>query len=113
MEIRDVKWFSPALQKEMHLKIYGSGEVPVLAFPTGEAMCDNFENFGMIETLAPDIDSGHIQVFTVDSVDSETWTNIWGDKEWRAERQEAARIAQESVSIDVEEMACRTARSLL
>lgn len=89
MEIRDVRWFSPALQREMNIKVYGSGEVPILVFPTTEAMCDNFENFGMIETLMPDIDSGHIQLYCVDSVDSETWANIWGDKEWRAERQES------------------------
>ncbi|MBR2214212.1 MAG: esterase family protein [Selenomonadaceae bacterium] len=89
MESREVKWLSHALQKEMHLRIYGSGEVPMLAFPTGEALCDNFENFGMIDTLAPDIDSGHVQLFTVDTIDSETWTNIWGDRERRAERQEA------------------------
>jgi len=82
--------FSQALQKEMHLLIYGDAQgYPILVFPTQDAMCDNFENFGMIGTLADFIESGRIQLFCVDTVDAETWSNIWGDKPWRADRQEA------------------------
>lgn len=89
MERRDVQWYSPRLQMNMRVKIYGSAVgVPFLAFPTEEAMSDNFENFGMIDTLAPALESQQIQLYCVDSVDSETWSNLWGDKAWRAQRQE-------------------------
>jgi len=73
----------------MRLRVYGSKGVPVLVFPTQDSMCDNFENFGMIDTLHVFIDSGSIQLFCVDTVDSESWSNQWGDKEWRSRRQEA------------------------
>ena len=51
-------------------------------------MSDNFENFGMIEAMADDLARGRIQLFCVDTVDTETWSNIWGNKVWRAQRQE-------------------------
>lgn len=72
----------------MTIKIYGFGGVPILIFPTQDAMSDNFENFGMIDTLDDFIKRGKIQLFCVDTVDTETWSNVWGDKVWRANRQE-------------------------
>ena len=88
MNRQDSCWFSSNLQKNMNIRVYGSGEVPFLVFPSQGAMCDNFENFGMIDVLAGEIDSGRIQLFCVDSVDEESWSNLWGDVEWRAQRQE-------------------------
>ena len=73
----------------MTIKTYGAGGLPILVFPTQDAMSDNFENFGMIDTLKDFIDGGAIQLFCVDTVDQETWSNIWGDKVWRAARQES------------------------
>ena len=88
MNKKDTCWFSPNLQRDMNVKVYGHTGLPLLVFPTQNAMSDNFENFGMIETLADEINRGNIQLFCVDTVDSETWSNVWGDKEWRAQRQE-------------------------
>ena len=70
MNKQEVGWFSPSLHRDMRVRVYGSGEVPFLVFPTQAAMSDNFENFGMIDALTEDIDSGRIQLFCVDSVDS-------------------------------------------
>ncbi|MBQ1511300.1 MAG: esterase family protein [Selenomonadaceae bacterium] len=88
MNKQEVSWFSPSLHKDMRIRVYGSGEVPFLVFPTQAAMSDNFENFGMIDALVGDIDSGRIQLFCVDSVDEESWLNLWGDLYGRAQRQE-------------------------
>ena len=73
----------------MTVKTYGERGVPFLIFPTQDAMSDNFENFGMIDTLASFIDGGQIKLFCVDTIDIETWSNIYGDKIWRAARQES------------------------
>ncbi|MBR3622078.1 MAG: esterase [Selenomonadaceae bacterium] len=89
MERQEVTFISQNLHKEMNIYVYGGGEVPMIVFPTQCAMRDNWENFGMIETLAPDIESGRIQLFTVDSVDDESFMNLWGDMDYRAIRQEA------------------------
>ncbi len=82
-------WYSKNLRRNMNVKIYGVGGVPFLIFPTQDAMSDNFENFGMIDTLKDFIERGQIQLFCVDTVDIETWSNIYGDKDWRAARQES------------------------
>lgn len=89
MEKQYVSRFSNNLQHNMGIRIYGQGGTPVLVFPTQDAMSDNFENFGMIDTLADYLDRGRIQLFCVDTVDIETWSNVWGDKDWRAGHQEA------------------------
>ena len=81
--------FSNNLQKDMTITIYGEGGLPILIFPTQDAMSDNFENFGMIETLKNFLDSKQIQLFCADTVDFESWSNSYGDKFWRANRQES------------------------
>ena len=87
--MENISWFSENLRRDMNVKIYGYGGLPLLIFPTQDAMSDNFENFGMIDTLKNFIDGGKIQLFCVDTVDTETWSNIFGDKVWRANRQES------------------------
>ena len=84
-----ISWYSERLQRDMSIRIYGDKGTPVLVFPTQDAMSDNFENFGMIDTLSGYLNEGRIQLFCVDTVDTETWSNVWGDKGWRASRQEA------------------------
>ena len=84
-----ISWYSERLQRDMSIRIYGDKGTPVLVFPTQDAMSDNFENFGMIDTLSGYLNEGRIQLFCVDTVDTETWSNVWGDKVWRANRQEA------------------------
>ena len=59
----------------MKIKIYGHGGAPILVFPTQDAMSDNFENFGMVETLKNFLDGGQIQLFCVDTVDAESWSD--------------------------------------
>ena len=81
-------WFSKNLRRDMNISIYGHGGAPILVFPTQDAMSDNFENFGMVETLKNFLDGGQIQLFCVDTVDAESWSDTWGDKVSRAARQE-------------------------
>ena len=83
----DECWFSRNLQRDMSIGIYGNGGEPILVFPTQDAMSDNFENFGMIETLEPYLSAGKIQLSCADTVDVETWSNVWGNKVRRAARQ--------------------------
>ena len=80
--------YSWILDKDMRIIIYGHGGMPLLGFPTQNSMANNYEDFGMIDQLADFIEDGRIQLFTVDSVDLESWSLHEGDKEWRAARQE-------------------------
>jgi esterase/lipase superfamily enzyme len=72
----------------MHVLVHGHAGVPILVFPCQDSMCDNFENFGMVDLLSDYIESGQIQLFSVDTVDRESWSDVWGDKGHRAWIQE-------------------------
>ena len=80
--------YSHHLHREMHIMVHGHTGTPLLVFPCQDSMCDNFEAFGMIDLLSDYIESGRIQVFTVDTVDRESWSDIYGDKGHRAWMQE-------------------------
>ena len=88
-DCKEINGHSRRLDRLMNIRVYGKATgVPILVFPTQDAMSDNFENFGMIDAMAEDLRNGRIQLFCVDTVDIETWSNIREDKEWRARRQE-------------------------
>ncbi|MCI5650491.1 MAG: alpha/beta hydrolase-fold protein [Fusicatenibacter sp.] len=84
-----ISQYSENLNREMHFLVFGSSGVPLLAFPCQDGMCDNWESFGMPDTLADYIDSGKIQLFCADTVDRESWSDKFADKEQRALVQEA------------------------
>ena len=88
MEYRATSWFSDRVQKEMNLQIYGWGGTPILVFPCQNSMANNFAEFGMIDTLSDFINEGKIQLFCVDTIDAESWSDVFGDKGHRAWRQE-------------------------
>jgi esterase/lipase superfamily enzyme len=67
------KWFSPALQRDMELLVFGHGGVPVLFFPTRTARFYDYENWRIIESMKGKIEDGQLQVFCVDSVDIESF----------------------------------------
>ncbi|MBF6611647.1 MAG: esterase family protein [Chloroflexi bacterium] len=69
------KWFSPRLNKEMELLLFGTGGPPVIVFPTSMGRFYQNEDFSLIGTLSERLDSGAVQIVCVDSVDNETWYN--------------------------------------
>ncbi len=88
MDRSEITQHSFALDREMHMMIYGYGGIPLLCFPTQNSMCRNYEDFGMIDQLSDFIDRGDFQLFVVDTVDEESWSLKEGIPEWRATRQE-------------------------
>jgi esterase/lipase superfamily enzyme len=89
MQIEYHKWFSPSLGHDMELKVYGYYGKPVLVFPAQAGSYHEFEDFGMIDKLAPFIESGRIKIFTVNSLDGQTWSN------WEAHPADRARRHQD------------------
>ncbi len=68
-------WFSPALQKEMPIATYGHYGFAVLLIPTAAADYLEYERFQMMEYLAPFINSGKVKVYSIDSMNKESWMN--------------------------------------
>ncbi len=82
-------YFSPILNKDMYYNIYGHAGKPCLVFPSQDGMHEDFENWGMVEVVRPWIDAGKIRLFTVDTVDKESWSNRHAPLHERTARQEA------------------------
>ena len=83
MKVEYFKKYSNCLQRDMEFKIYGHGGIPLLVFPAQDGRFYDFENFGMINTISDKIEEGKVQVFCIDSVDSESWSDECGDKRHR------------------------------
>lgn len=68
-------WYSPALQKEMPIAAYGDYGFALLLVPTAAADYLEYERFQMMETLAPYINGGKVKVFSINSINNESWLN--------------------------------------
>ena len=88
MEIQYYKQYSPALNRDMEVNIYGHAGRPVLFIPCQDGHHGAFEGFHMTDTWAPWIESGKVMVFSIDTIDDETWSNTNGDPYWRGQRHE-------------------------
>jgi esterase/lipase superfamily enzyme len=80
------RWYSPSLQRDMELLIFGHGGARVLVFPTSQGRFYEWEDRQMMIALGDHIERGWIQVYCVDSVDAESWYARWkhpGARAWR------------------------------
>lgn len=68
-------WYSTRLNRHMELLAYGHSGSPVLVFPSSQGRFFEYEDRGMVHAVGQQIESGHLQFFCVDSVDSESWYN--------------------------------------
>jgi esterase/lipase superfamily enzyme len=70
---RHVSLWSPAIGAEGGVLAYGHYGRPVLAFPSQQGNCRQYEDNGMIEALAGPLDAGLVKLYAVDSYDSGSW----------------------------------------
>lgn len=68
-------WFSPRLNKNMEIAMYGHFGFALLLLPTAAADYLEYERFHLISTLEPYIDAGKVKVFSINSINSEAWLN--------------------------------------
>jgi len=87
MHIQETSWFSPALNKEMPIVSYGSFGFALLLIPTAAADYKEYERFQMIDALAPYINAGKLKVFSINSINTESWMNNQMEPSHKAIRQ--------------------------
>ena len=56
----------------MELLVFGHAGAKVLVFPTRQGRFFDYENWGLVGALSPSIERGLLQMFCVDSIDSES-----------------------------------------
>ena len=74
-------WYSPRTNREMPVVTYGHYGFALLLVPTAGADILEYERFGLINTIAPFIDAGKLKVFSINSMNKESWLNynMWGE----------------------------------
>ena len=80
------KWYSGELGREMEMLVFGHDGLPAIVFPTSCGRFFEFEDQGMVGAVADKINAGKLQLFCVDSVDSESWYNRNVGADWRVAR---------------------------
>lgn len=75
MNVEYHHWHSPRLGQKFECKVYGSGGVPMLTFPSAGGRFWDYEDQGMIHACESWIENGRLQVFCADGRDWETWSN--------------------------------------
>ena len=68
-------WYSPSLGIEMPVVSYGHYGFALLLVPTAAADFLEYERFQLIDALAPLIDAGKMKVFSINSMNKESWMN--------------------------------------
>lgn len=68
-------WHSPALNKHMEIAVYGHYGFALLLLPTAAADYLEYERFLMIDAIQHQIISGKVKVFSINSINAESWLN--------------------------------------
>ena len=89
MDVSYHKAHARNLGRDMEYKRYGHAGRPVVVFPTSQGRFYQFEDSGGVAALAEFIDTGRIQLFTLDGIDSESFFNKHADATHRIARHEA------------------------
>lgn len=80
-------WYSHALNREMPIVTYGHYGFALLLVPTAAADYLEYERFQLIDAIAPFIDAGKIKVFSINSMNLESWMNYEMEGAHKAIRQ--------------------------
>lgn len=88
MKVEYHKWWSPNVGHDMELKTYGWYGKPVIVFPSQGGRFYEYEDFKMVDAVSGAIETGKIKLFTVDSLDHESWANWSASPRDRANRHE-------------------------
>ena len=88
MNVEYHKFYSSHLNREMEYKVYGHGGKPVLFIPCQGGRFFDFENFKMTDYWGKWIEEGRCTVYSIDTIDNETWADKGGDCRRRIENHE-------------------------
>lgn len=75
MQRQLTSWHSPSTNREMPIAMYGWHGFAILMIPTAAADYLEYERFQLIDSIAPFIDAGKCKVFSINSMNNESWMN--------------------------------------
>ncbi len=75
MERNLSSWYSERLQREMPVAVYGYYGFALLMVPTAAADYLEYERFQLIDAMSSAINGGKVKVFSINSINNESWLN--------------------------------------
>lgn len=73
MQEKHTSFYSHTLGRDLDLMTYGHWGFPILLFPTSMGDAYQNKNFGLIDSVADKIDRGDIKIYTIESIDNESF----------------------------------------
>jgi len=80
------KWWSDKLQRDMELLVFGHAGAKVLVFPTRDGRFYEYEKLGMVAALKHKIEQGHLQLYCIDAIYTESFYCWWAHPSERIKR---------------------------
>ena len=66
------RWYSPNLNKEMEIVVYGHYGYALLMFPTAGADYLEYERFKLIDSIGGFLRDGKLKAFSINSINNES-----------------------------------------
>ena len=74
MNERYIKWYTPWLNREFEILVFGNGGgLPLIIFPTSFGSYYQNKDFGLVGSVAGYVDSGRVTVYCPDAIDLESF----------------------------------------
>lgn len=68
-------WFSPSLNKQMEVAVYGHYGFALLLIPTAASDYLEYEHMGLIDSISEFVNAGKVKVYCINSINAESWLN--------------------------------------
>lgn len=69
------RWYSPNLNKEMDIAVYGHYGPAILMFPSAAADFLEYERFHVIDCIKHMVEAGKFKLYSINSINNEAWLN--------------------------------------
>ncbi|NTF45668.1 esterase family protein [Rhizobium rhizogenes] len=71
-----LRWYSPRLERDMELLVFGHAGAKVLMFPTRDGRFWQYEQIGIVASLAEKLNAGHLQLYCIEGLAGETFYGL-------------------------------------
>lgn len=67
------RWYSQRLHRDMELLVFGNAGAKVLMFPTRDGRFFEYEQLGIVASLADKLEAGHLQLYCIEGLANESF----------------------------------------
>ncbi|MFB2608429.1 esterase, partial [Rhizobium phaseoli] len=78
-----LRWYSQRLHRTMEMLVFGHAGAKVLVFPTREGRFFEYEQLGIVASLADKLQAGHLQLYCIEGLAADS---LYGFHHHPAER---------------------------